>query len=124
MYSEDVDLCLQCGRNGYHNYYAPDSVIVHHGGGGSAQAGGSAFSNLMYSESRFHYFKRNNGAAYALTYRFFLGCLGVARIGAAALAWLFLPKPSARKQWAGTIRKWICIVGWSLGWKKARVAGS
>jgi GT2 family glycosyltransferase len=120
MYSEDVDLCLMCGQSGLRNYYVPDAIIVHHGGGGSSQAGGSAFSNVMFSESRYHYFLKNRGAAYALAYRFCVTFSGIVRLAIAALALLFLWEASARKQWLGSIKKWHIIIAWSLGWKKAR----
>lgn len=119
MYSEDVDLCLMCGQHGLRNYYIPEAVIVHHGGGGSSQAGGSSFSNLMFSESRYLYFRRNKGAAYALAYRFCVTLSGLARVGVAALALLFQWKPSARKQWSESIKKWRSLIAWSLGCGKA-----
>jgi len=119
MYSEDVDLCLTCEQRGLLNYYIPDAIIVHHGGGGSSQAGGSAFSNVMFSESRYHYFMKNRGAAYALAYRFCVTFSGIVRLAIAALALLFRWEASARKQWLGSIKKWYLIVSWSLGWQKA-----
>jgi len=116
MYCEDVDLCRRIREAGWKLYYLSTVDVLHWGGGASANAPGR-FSVLMMCESFSILMRKYYGAPGASVYRFvaFLGAQ--ARLAAVVVLSALgrLRKSPAMALPAGTARRYVTIVKWTLG---------
>jgi GT2 family glycosyltransferase len=65
MYSEDLDLCYQCLRSGFTNYYMNEGRIIHYGGKSSSRA----WQTAMKTAAEVQFCERNYGYIYTLLFR-------------------------------------------------------
>ena len=117
MFAEDTDLCYKIKQAGYKNYYIP-SATVYHFGGGSTQKTQSNFSVVMMRESNLLLMKKNRGVIYSNVYRASSLISALCRI---AILIILLPLYNIQQRkgaWRTSIRKWIAILFWSLGFKE------
>ena len=65
LYFEETDLCLRCKRAGWEIWAVPDSRVVHIGG---ASTGNYSWERMpsYWLDSRWYYFRKNYGLAYAI----------------------------------------------------------
>lgn len=127
MYSEDVDLCWKVRRAGWSRNYVPFAQVVHHGGGSTNKKKGSSFSTVMFRESRYRYFRRNSGPAYAGAYRLtmFLSAVSRTALLFAALGLTFMgawrePVLAALGKWYRVLRWASALEGWAASLPAAR----
>ncbi len=114
MYSEDVDLCYEIRQTGYKIYHVPGTAVIHHGGISSQQSR-SEFSSVMMSESVWRFLTRTKGRCYGLAYRGAMMLSALCRLLLLALASplsLFRGEVATPRK---SIRKWLAILGWSVG---------
>lgn len=116
MYSEDVDLCFKASQRGCKNYFVPGAEIIHHGGCSTTKQGTDQFANVMMRQSRWRYFKKTRGTAYATLFRASLLAAAVARLGC---IWICSLKRSVGKASASKAAssKWLAIAQWCMGLK-------
>ena len=114
MYSEDVDLCHKAADAGVQNYCVTSARIIHYGGGSSAQQSARQFASVMLRESRWRYFKKTRGIAYAILFRTILLLAAVIRW---SLVRLPLPGGSVEGRLARktACEKWLAIAQWCVG---------
>lgn len=64
LYFEETDLCLRAARAGYETHYVRDSEVTHIG---SVSTGMRTWGRVpgFWLDSRWHYFTKNHGRAYA-----------------------------------------------------------
>ncbi|WGW04463.1 glycosyltransferase family 2 protein [Tropicibacter oceani] len=65
LYFEETDLCLRAARAGHETHYVRDSEVMHIG---SVSTGMKVWTRIpsFWLDSRWHYFTKNHGRAYAL----------------------------------------------------------
>jgi GT2 family glycosyltransferase len=65
LYFEETDLCLRAARAGHETHYVRDSEVAHIG---SVSTGMKKWTRIpgFWLDSRWHYFRKNHGLAYAL----------------------------------------------------------
>ncbi len=114
MYSEDVELCFKARQHGYKNYFVPGAEIIHHGGCSTLKQGTNQFANVMMRQSRWRYFKKTRGTAYAALFRVSLLAAAAARL---VCIWIYcLPKRPVENSKAA-FGKWLAIAQWCIGLK-------
>lgn len=118
MYAEDVDLCRTIRDAGWKLFYNSEASVVHHAGVTSAKAP-SGFSTLMKCESigklMTKYYGKSGHALYRLA--IFVGSIiRLIVVGAANLLKAFVGKFDA-----GSIRKCVNMLGWSVGVRRAKI---
>jgi len=64
LYFEETDLCLRAARAGYGNVFVHDSVVTHIGSVSTGMKTWKATPDYWY-DSRWYYFAKNHGRAYA-----------------------------------------------------------
>jgi N-acetylglucosaminyl-diphospho-decaprenol L-rhamnosyltransferase len=113
MYSEDVDLCWKVRNAGGQVLHVPAASVIHTGGQSSSRRV-SHFSSVLQCDSRFRFFRRTRGSAYARTY-----CLMMTLIASVRLVILGLAVVSTvgkrKSERIHSLGKWIRILGWSIG---------
>jgi GT2 family glycosyltransferase len=114
MYCEDADLCYKIQKAGYKNFYIPSAVIVHYGGTSSGRSR-SQFSNVMMRESVWRFFLKTRGCCYGIGYRAAMMVSALCRLVAAAAASPFRLLRGEGARTGNSARKWMAILGWSLG---------
>ncbi|MBW7921143.1 MAG: glycosyltransferase family 2 protein [Rubellimicrobium sp.] len=65
LYFEETDLCLRLARAGHEVHFVRDSVVMHIDSGTTGAKDWDEVPGYWY-ESRWHYFEKNHGRAYAL----------------------------------------------------------
>lgn len=114
MYCEDAHLCYDIIRAGHKIYYVPSAKIVHYGGG-SSQHSRSQFSNVMMRESIWRFFLRTKGNLYGLGYRGAMMFSAMFRLALVGLTFPFRLLRGESERAGNSARKWMAILGWSLG---------
>jgi hypothetical protein len=114
MYCEDAHLCYDIITAGYKIYYVPSAEIVHYGGG-SSQHSRSQFSNVMMRESIWRFFLRTKGNFYGFGYRGAMMLSALCRLTLVAVASPFRLLRGEAEGTRYSARKWMAILGWSLG---------
>lgn len=123
MYCEDVDLCRRIRAGGWRIYYMSDVCIMHLGGSSSSQAPG-AFAVLMTCESLEKFMRKHYGFLGAVCYRAVAFAGSSFRFAVLYLASLLssmglrIPVKTAL---AGSLRKNMMILRWTLGLQRAVV---
>jgi GT2 family glycosyltransferase len=113
MYSEDLDLCYRVRQAGFDCLFVPDAQIVHHGCGSSGSAR-SMFSNVMTRESVFRFLQFHRGRFVACCYRAAMGISSLFRLPLIAMV-NGAKRLAGKKSGAGSFRKWVAILRWSVG---------
>ena len=114
MYAEDVDLCYQCRKLGFNNYYFGDAVVVHHGRGSSQQAR-SNFSNIMMMESIGQFLSKWRGGGYSNCYRLVLSGAALIRVTLLVILSPVLLIRNGVSRWKASCSKWFAVFNWGLG---------
>ncbi|MBN1129342.1 MAG: glycosyltransferase family 2 protein [Chitinispirillaceae bacterium] len=115
MYSEDVDLCYKMHREGLRTIYCPAAEIVHHGGGSTQGKTPGLFSTAMMREALYRYFEKHRSRGYARRYRFSMLAVAVVRMFVIMLAAPAFVLAGKRGVLAPVVKKWVYVVGWSMG---------
>lgn len=120
MYGEDLDLCFRIRSAGWKVCHVSTTRLLHHGGGSSRQAAGD-FSNIMMRASVHRFIKTHQGPMAAAAYRITTSLGALVRL--VLIAPLMLFGNGLVRHGTGSLRKWIAVFRWSLGWDSRLPAG-
>ena len=115
MYGEDMDLSAKTRYASLKVIYNPSAEIIHHGGGSSSTEF-SEFSTVFMRESIHYFIRKHQGPRAAVLYRFLMGASAVLRVSTLSVRQIFV---SSRKksESQSSVRKWIAILRWALGFE-------
>jgi len=114
MYGEDLDLSFKLSSAGYPSYLVPAAQVTHFGGGSTSKAA-SNFSTVMMRSSVHRFFTLNRGTVAAFAYRLTCAVSALARL-LLILPLLLLGRRIVRHGF-GSLRKWMAVLRWSLGFQ-------
>ncbi len=115
MYSEDLDLCWKLRRAGYRIYQIQNASIVHHGGRSSEKQDREFLSALLLRESNFLFLRKFRGRRYAMTYKWSMVPASLGRLTMILSGFPLAVLLGKKGEFRGVFRKWMKILGWSLG---------
>ena len=121
MYGEDMDLCAKVRRLGLKIYHVPGAKVVHHGAGCSQQLSGSAAVLMRTSVHQF--IREHQGTFAASTYRVLMAVSSVSRLVLLAPACV-LSRSAKRALRLRSLKKWMGVLQWSVGFEAPGVARS
>ena len=112
MYGEDLDLCYKLRQAGGKVCHVPATSLVHFGGG-STNSAASDFSTVMMRSSVHRFMRLHRGPLSAFSYRFTTALTALGRLTLIGPLRLFGDR--VVRHGAGSVRKWVAILRWSLG---------
>ena len=120
MFSEDTDLCFRIKQKGFSIYYLASEEIWHFDGGSIKETKTNYFSEILQKHSRFLYIKKQFGDLDAKKYKILTSIGSIYRILTVITSWpiLIFFKNYTRHMIIGIIKKYQCILEWSIGIKK------
>jgi GT2 family glycosyltransferase len=125
MYSEDVDLCYRLRAAGYSIKYVGSESIIHFGGASEAFRSEHEFAGIMQRESRYRFFVKTRGRAYAFCYRGLFGVAALVRVMGITVISPVIAARLGTRAVTGTVARWWRIARWCFGGERwAATAGA
>jgi len=117
MYSEDIDICHKAKGAGWTTYYVPTAVVVHYGGASTSHNTGNTFSEIMFLESRWRFFRKTRSFWYCWLYRLSMFSVSIVRIGLVLPLWLARKLQRRESSMNTILAKWTASLRWTLGFE-------